>query len=209
MPNDPAFSFIGAPGGSGIFVLPAVQGNPALPFLGFATEEIAAGTFQNDEFTLRLKSVSGPGAFSLWSTDEFGVPTSFLTTSNGIDGSDVLGLNTGGHFHFDMAFTQSGVYAITLDAVGILEADRSTVSSGDVTYYFAINAGTAPAITLPGATTYVEQAAARIVASNISMTDADSFNFDGGQLRVDIAVHAQTGDELLILHQGNGSTRSA
>jgi surface-anchored protein len=207
VPNDPAFSFIGAPGGSGIFVLPAVQ-NPALPFLGFATEEIAAGTFQNDEFTLRLKSVSGPGAFSLWSTDEFGIPTSFMTTSNGIDGSDVLGLNTGGHFHFDMAFTQSGVYAITLEATGVLEADGSTVSSGDVTWYFAVNTGAAPTITLPEAvTTYTEQATARIVASNISLSDLDSLNFDGGQLRVDIPIHAQTGDELQILHQGNGTNQ--
>ena len=207
MPANPAFSFIGASSGSGIFVLPAVQ-NPALPFLGFATEEIEDGTFRNDEMTLRLKSVSGPGFYSVWSTDGFGTPTPHLTTADGIDGSDVLVLGTGVHVHLNMAFTAAGVYAITVEATGVLESDGSTVSSGDVTYYFAINTGAAPAITLPEAvTTYTEQATAKIVASNISLTDADSVNFDGGQLRVDIPVHSQTGDELLILHHGNGTNQ--
>jgi surface-anchored protein len=207
VPNDPAFSFIGATGGSEIFLLPATQ-NPALPFLGLATEEITDGTFQNDEITLRLKSVSGPGFYSVWSTDGFGAPTPYLTSSNGIDGTDALILGTGGHFHFDMAFTAAGVYAVTLEATGVLEADGSTVSSGDLTYYFAVNTGAAPTITLPEAVTaYTEQAAARIVATSVSITDVDSINFDGGQLRVDIPVHAQTGDELLILHQGNGTNQ--
>ncbi|MBL8816975.1 MAG: choice-of-anchor M domain-containing protein [Planctomyces sp.] len=208
-PESPDFSFLGAAGGSTIYVLPSVQ-NPSLPFLGIATEEIPDGTFVGNEISLRLKSVSGPGFYSLWSTDSFGTPTPYLTSSNGISEADVLLLETGTHSHFDMAFTATGVYAVTFEAFGIIPdgGEGTVVSSGDVTYYFSVNLGLAPVInTTEGELLYTEQSAPRIVDANPALTDADSSNFEGGQLRADIPIHAHPADELIILHQGTGKNQ--
>jgi surface-anchored protein len=203
-PSDPSFSFLGVPGGSPIHVLSAVE-TTDLPFLGHATEEIDDGVFLNDELTLALKAVNGPGLFSLWKTDEFGVPTPHMTSANGINGSDFVVLTTGGHFHFDTAFTEAGVYAITLEAYATLADGVTLVSSGDVTYYFSVNMGLAPQLTLAESEqTYTEHAAAKIIDSTASVVDADSTDFEGGQLRVDIAQGFHGEDVLSVLHQGNG-----
>lgn len=206
-PSDPAYAFLGVAGGSPVHILPAVE-TTGLPFLGHATEEIEGGVFLNDELTLVLKAVNGPGQFSLWNTDAFGVPTPHMTTSNGIDASDFLVLGTGGHFHFNSAFTEPGIYAITLEAFGTLADGVKQVSSGNVTYYFSVNVGLAPQLTLAETEqTYTEQAAAKIIDTTASVVDTDSANFDGGQLRVDIAQGSHAEDVLSVLHQGNGNNQ--
>lgn len=203
VPSDPAFGFLGLPGDN-VFVLPAVN-NPELPFLGIATEEIAAGTFLDGRVLLKLKSVSGPGNYSLWSVDSFGAPTAHMTTSDGLTNDDMLELTEGAHAHFNMGFSQAGFYAVTFEAAAVLADGATAVSSGDVTYYFAVASGVAPVVTLASTPqTYTEQAPARVIDSSATVTDGDSIHFDGGFLRVDFAAGGQPEDQLSIQNQGVG-----
>jgi surface-anchored protein len=203
VPNDPAFQFLGSPG-STVFVLPTIN-SPELPFLGIATEEIEAGTFLDGHVLLHLKTVSGPGDYSLWGIDSFGAPVVHLATADGVTVDDQLELSEGTHAHFNMGFSQPGFYAVTFDAMAVLADGVTAVSSGDVTYYFAVVSGIAPVVTLASTSqTYTEQSAAKIIDSSATVTDADSIHFGGGFLRVDFAAGGQPDDQLAIQNQGVG-----
>lgn len=59
IPTDPAFSFLGN-SGDPIFILPQGEKEGIL-FLGIAGDEIESGVFENDQVSLNLSSVNGPG----------------------------------------------------------------------------------------------------------------------------------------------------
>jgi len=105
-------------------------------FLGIAAEEIEAGTLLDGAATLRLKSVNGPGHFSVWSSN-LGGPSVHMATSDGITENDMVSIPEGGHSHFNYAFTAMGHYEITFQAVATL-IDGEKVISDDVTYYFQV-----------------------------------------------------------------------
>jgi surface-anchored protein len=141
-PADAAYNFTGVAAGESLFVLPPVN-TPTLLFLGFGTEEIADGTLQGGSLTLRLKSASGPGHFSIWSST-VGGPNVAMATFDGITEADLLTLLENGHAHFNLGFTEMGMYQITFQAIGTL-ADGDVIVSEDVTYYFKVG-NTAEAI---------------------------------------------------------------
>ncbi len=135
-PADVAFNFLGAPVGQVIYILPEVE-NPELPFLGLGAEEVASGVFQSDRIELKLKSVNGPGQFSLWRSGLNG-PELGMATSDGLDTSDTVILTAGGHSHYNWAFTMPGSYRVTFEASAVLPSGETT-TSGDVTYTFIVN----------------------------------------------------------------------
>ena len=136
MPTNASYAFLGAAGDS-VWVLPPVQ-NPKLLFLGFGAEEIESGVFVGNQVTMKLKAVDGPGAFSVFSIDGFGVPVVHMNSGDGIDTNDVKSLVTGSHEDFAWGFTQPGYYRVTFEASGTLVAGNEFTSSGDVTYYFEV-----------------------------------------------------------------------
>ncbi|HRJ74270.1 MAG TPA: choice-of-anchor M domain-containing protein [Terrimicrobiaceae bacterium] len=130
VPANPAFSFLGDEGDP-VWILPATE-NPELLFLGIGTEEIADGTFLNDELTLTLTGFSGPGGFILYITDEFGTPTVLMNTTDGLSSADAITIPTGSHGHYQWAFQAVGSYQLTFTASALLP-DSSPVS-GEGTY---------------------------------------------------------------------------
>ena len=134
-PAGAAFAFTGAPAGSSLYVLPQ-NNNPAALFLGVGTEEIAVGTFQGGAIKLQLKSVNGPGHFSVWQSTLTG-PSVAMATANGITAADFIQATENSHAHFNWAFTQRGRYDVTFEASAVLPGGAAT-SSGDVTYYFDV-----------------------------------------------------------------------
>jgi surface-anchored protein len=106
-----------------------------MPFLGIGAEELAAGIFVNDQVTLTLAAVVGPGHFSLWQTDSFGDPVVYMSTADP-DSTVPLLLTAGAHGHFNWGFTAEGVYEITVLAEG-RSADGS-LTSGLATYTFHV-----------------------------------------------------------------------
>ncbi len=129
------YAFLGSPG-SPLWLLPNVE-NPRLLFLGLAAEEISSGVFLGDQINVRLKSVEGPGAFSVFSIDGFGVPIVHMNSGDGLDERDTKSIVTGSHEDFAWAFTRPGFYRVTFEASGAL-ANETPIRSGDVTYYFEV-----------------------------------------------------------------------
>ena len=150
IPANSAFSFLGA-AGSPIYVLPEVQNN-ALLFLGFGTEELASGLFLNDEVTMSLQAVRGPGQFSVYDVDPFGNPTVLMNSGDGIAANDSVILAAGGHRHVNWAFSDPGTYQIDFEASGSLTEANQFTSSGPVTYTFEVvpEPGTATLLALGG-----------------------------------------------------------
>jgi surface-anchored protein len=105
------------------------------PFLGIGAEELVSGLFVNDQITLSLVSVIGPGQFSLWQVDTFGEPTAFMSSADPDAQTDLI-LNAGLHSHFNWGFTEEGVYEITLMASGQLTG--GSMVSDTATYTFNV-----------------------------------------------------------------------
>lgn len=142
VPVSAAWNFLGS-AGSSTWILPNTE-NPDLLFLGIGAEEIEPGIFVGDSFSLALRGVSGPGNFALFDLDTFGDPTVRWNSADGFTGADVLSVVTGGHSHFNWAFSAPGDYIVTLEASGISTLNGAT-SSGDVNYLFRVEAVPEPA----------------------------------------------------------------
>ena len=135
IPSDPAFGFLGNPGES-IYILPQDEREGVL-FLGIAGDEIEAGVFENDQVGLNLSSVDGPGAVFLYSTDEFGTPTKYFDSADGVGPEDQFPVSVGGHSHQNWAFSAPGIYRVSLNASGVL-ADGTAVASHDTEFLFEV-----------------------------------------------------------------------
>jgi surface-anchored protein len=135
VPNDSRYSFLGNPGDP-IWILPQVQ-NPDLIVLGLAAEEIASGTFLNDELTITLSGFGGPGHFFLYQADAFQNPMVWMNTNaGGVSSADSVTIPTGGHSDFNWAFSAPGIYQLTFTATAQLP-DTTTVSDS-ATYTFEV-----------------------------------------------------------------------
>lgn len=136
IPEGASYEFLGTAGES-IYILPQeeVEG---LIYLGIAGDEIPADMFTDNNVTLTLMGVNGPGDTFLYSVDAFGEPTVFFNSADGVDASDVYPVAVGGHAHQNWAFSEAGVYEVQLQASGTLAADSSEVMSEEVTLRFHI-----------------------------------------------------------------------
>ena len=135
VPAGAAWGFLGS-AGSPVWILPQSQ-DPNLLFLGIGTEEIAGGIFENDEVTISLSSVTGPGSFSIFA-ESLGVPTVLMDSGDGISGADSLVLSTGTHQHFSFGFTAPGDYTVAFLGSGTLVAGSQFTQSAPVDYFFTV-----------------------------------------------------------------------
>jgi len=135
VPAGSEWSFLGAPG-SDVWTLPEVQ-DPNLLFPGFGAEEIADGTFTNDQFTIALTGFSGPGNLAIYKLDTFGEPEVWMKTSDGLTAADSRTLPSGVHSHVNMAFSAPGDYTLTFEATAVSTLNGPT-SSGPVDYKFHV-----------------------------------------------------------------------
>lgn len=130
VPNDPAFDFLGTPGVSTVWILPQIQ-DTDLVWPGVATEEVEAGVFTDDELTLAVQSVSGPGELALYTENAVGQPNVLVDSGAGLP--DTIALNAGDHQHYNWAFDRAGTYCVTFSATGTLADTGQQVSSEAVT----------------------------------------------------------------------------
>lgn len=130
VPNDPAFDFLGTPGVSTVWILPQIQ-DTDLVWPGVATEEVEAGLFTDDELTLAMQSVSGPGELALYVENAVGQPNVLVDSGDGLP--DTIALNAGDHQHYNWAFDRAGTYCVTFSATGTLADTGEQVSSEAVT----------------------------------------------------------------------------
>ena len=204
-PTSPAFAFIGVAAGENYYRL-SESANPELLFLGIGSEEILPGTLVGGTANLRLKSVNGPGHFSLWRSGDLD-PEVLMSTENGVTSADLALVLEGSHTHVNWGFSAQGNYQVTFEAVATLTGGEEIVS-GDVTYHFGVNVAIpqAPTVTLPvGNAIYKENTAAVNVTTGATVVDTDSTNFNGGSLTAEIIAGAQADDRLRIRHTGSGT----
>lgn len=115
------FAPLGASIGDTVWVLPEVQ-NPALPFLGLATEELSMADWGSITFTLgSVTSPSGSGNFALWQSGSFG--ETLLRMSTADPGADQVVLLPGSHSHYNWGFTEPGNWEIEITVSGTHATD--------------------------------------------------------------------------------------
>lgn len=143
-PASASFNFIGVNAGETYYRLPQSQ-NVNLPYLGVAAEEIEPGTFDTylpldarvtssaEWVTLNLVSVAGPGAFSLWTSEDDG-PLVWISSFDGIDATDRFYQLVGGHSHANFGFSAPGTYVVEFSATALLDGDF--ITSAPVAYTF-------------------------------------------------------------------------
>jgi surface-anchored protein len=140
VPAGAQWSFLGT-AGSEVWTLPSVQ-NPNLLFLGFGAEEVTPGMFVNDQFTIALKGVSGPGTLAIYDLDSFGNPVVWMNSRDGVPDSRLV--PAGLHQDLNFAFSAPGDYTVLFEASGNSMANGLT-SSGDAPYLFHVQAVPEPA----------------------------------------------------------------
>jgi surface-anchored protein len=118
---------------------PGHNGPDDLLFLGLSAEEQPSGLFLNDQLTLSLAAVSGPGEFAVYVVDAFGTPHVRMNSAGGITPEDRVELLAGTHMHVNWAFTMPGDYQVSFQASGILADGLNTpVQSELVAYNFSV-----------------------------------------------------------------------
>lgn len=124
VPDDPDFRFLGQPGDR-VYVLPQDETEGVL-FLGLAAGEVSQGVFAGDRLEVQLINLDGPGTMAVYDVSEFGKPTVFVDSGDGVTAADRIPVTAGAHAHRNWAFSAPGVYRVALQAKGTL------VSGGEI-----------------------------------------------------------------------------
>lgn len=111
-PDDAVWEATGVHADEELWVLPQ-QDKAGLPAFGFSSENIPTGVFVGDMVQLRLRAIQGPGDFSLWENNAFGIPAfHFSTHEDQLDADFSVGL----HAHFNWGFSAVGDYILVFEA---------------------------------------------------------------------------------------------
>lgn len=127
------YDFLGTPGDD-VWILPDTE-VAGLLFAGYGAEEIAPGDFANDTLTLTVHDAWGD--VDLYTVDDFGTPAVEFDSDEGPGSWQVT---AGSHGHLNWAFGEAGLYKLTVEAEGDLAATGETVSTGEVDYWFWVEA---------------------------------------------------------------------
>lgn len=133
VPDHPDFAFLGAPGDP-VWILPQVQ-NRQLLWPGWNTELLPSGGFVDDQLTLTLTGVDGPGNVFVYIEDFLGLPAHQFSSEPGFPTQTAVPVGT--HTHANWAFTAEGRYTLTFQADATLP-DGAAVSTGPVDYTFVV-----------------------------------------------------------------------
>jgi surface-anchored protein len=136
IPASPQFAFLGDPGNP-VWIVSHIE-TPGSILLGISGERIPKGTFAGDRLNLKLTGVEGPGDFALYSASATGQVTIFHNSRDGITEADVILVAIGTHDHQNWAFNAPGHFKLTFQFSATLAASNETISSPEVSYYFAV-----------------------------------------------------------------------
>ncbi|MEU4448706.1 choice-of-anchor M domain-containing protein [Actinosynnema sp. NPDC050801] len=145
VPDDPAYAFLGSPGGD-IWVLPQVQDQEVV-WPGWNTQDPSIAEVVGREVDWRLHDVEGPGRFELFLTGNFGTPETIFSSDRPYP--QEIGVEAGTHVHGNWVFTAPGAYSLDVEmATADGRADRATlnvhIGPGDPATVFATTAASTP-----------------------------------------------------------------
>ena len=125
VPNDPRYSFVGAPAGSKVYVIPQTETKGVI-WPGWNTQDPQLVSKLNRGVNLTLEQVSGPGTFSLYlENGNFSAPQVLWSSTKSKPQKLWVEKNT--HTHANWVFTAPGEYLLKVTASAEL-SDGSTVS---------------------------------------------------------------------------------
>ena len=125
VPNDPRYSFVGAPAGSKVYVIPQTETKGVI-WPGWNTQDPQLVSKLNRGVNLTLEQVSGPGTFSLYlENGNFSAPQVLWSSTKNEPQKLWVEKNT--HTHANWVFTAPGEYLLKVTASAEL-SDGSTVS---------------------------------------------------------------------------------
>lgn len=125
VPNDPRYSFVGAPAGSKVYVIPQTEAKGVI-WPGWNTQDPQLVSKLNRGVNLTLEQVSGPGTFSLYlENGNFSAPQVLWSSTKSEPQKLWVEKNT--HTHANWVFTAPGEYLLKVTASAEL-SDGSTVS---------------------------------------------------------------------------------
>lgn len=138
VPDDPAYSFLGAEAGATVWVVPQTQ-NPEVVWLGWNTQDPEVMASIERGVTLSLLGVQGPGTVSVYlQSGSFGEPQVLFDSR--VTQAQPVWVDVNTHTHANWVFTAPGVYLLQLRADATL-VDGSTVSDTQVVR-FAVGTAT-------------------------------------------------------------------
>ena len=129
---------IGVASGETFYLFPNPE-NPTTAYVGVGAEDLNPSDWNDGAVFLTLTGIAGSGVtaggiFSFYELDGFGDPTFFMSTENGIDGTDVFTVIAGSHEHYNFAFSQIGIYDITFLVSGVHNVDGAKSTSATYTF---------------------------------------------------------------------------
>ncbi len=174
VPDDDAYSFLGAAPGDTVYVVPQTQDTEVV-WLGWNTQDPEVMGMIDRGITLSLKSVQGPGTMTVYlQSGSFGDPDVLWDSTDASPQSVWVDVNT--HTHANWVFTEPGVYLVALTAEADL-IDGSHVSDTQV-LRFAVGSGTstdeALAATWDGSSASASPTAGATAAASAAATGAAS-----------------------------------
>ncbi|GIE31911.1 hypothetical protein Ait01nite_049560 [Actinoplanes italicus] len=95
------------------------------------------GVNRSSDVLLTATNVTGPGRMIAYLTESFGNPLTFVDSGDGFDG-DVMNLPPDAHTHMSWAFTEPGVYRLSLRADLMVATDTDPIPLGEQTITFAV-----------------------------------------------------------------------
>lgn len=157
VPEDADYGFLGEPGTS-VWVAPEANPGPAILWPGISTTGVETGQLDDDEVTLSIEEVEGPGAVHLYQASA-GAVTRLLSGQG--DAFRSWTVPAAGHVHANWAFTAAGTYRLHVRATA--QVDGEQVDARAV-YRFQVGA-----MALPTATTTTLESDASAVALDDSL----------------------------------------
>ncbi|MBT0774031.1 choice-of-anchor M domain-containing protein [Kineosporia sp. J2-2] len=189
IPSDASYAFLGEAGDE-FWLIPQVQ-DPDVVWAGWDTEEIETGDVRDDQVTLTLTNVSGPGSpVRIYSTGTFGQPTPLIDNLAGL--VDIT-VPSNSHVHANWAFFEPGLYELTFQASAVTAA--GTPVQGSATYQFVVgdlpSTDPEPTPTDPGSTPPPTTTPTTTASPTGSPTDPPA----GGNSSVTQSIRATIGDD--------------
>ena len=171
VPNDPRYSFVGAPAGSKVYVIPQTETKGVI-WPGWNTQDPQLVSKLNRGVNLTLEQVSGPGTFSLYlENGNFSAPQVLWSSTKSEPQKLWVEKNT--HTHANWVFTAPGEYLLKVTASAEL-SDGSTVSDTRYLKFAVGDSANADAL-------YAMEAQARGSASSGSSAPSDASSTSASQ----------------------------
>lgn len=121
-PAGSEWDFLGMAAGEPVYLYPSGGSPPTLPYLGFSTEDPSTGGFSGN-ITFALESLEGPAGSKM---AVFVGSNNIFIQATPLSASGQLILPVGVHNHYNISFSQPGVYNLNFSFSGTLNDNPVT-----------------------------------------------------------------------------------